>query len=94
MIILRPLPGLLANGVADIPELPRVDEVGSQKLFRDKPKGYVSLVVNRQRALASAFHEHMTKGQAYHTSNSNRRTFYKDVTNMAERVNFLSFPVL
>lgn len=91
MIILRVLPGLLANGVVGIPELPCVDEVGGRKLFREKPEDYVSLVVYRQRALASAFHKHMAEGQTYHTSNSNRKTFCKDVTDMAKRVNFPSF---
>jgi hypothetical protein len=90
VITLRLLPGLLANGVVDIP---RVDEVAHKKLYKEMPTEYVSLVVNRQKRLASVFREHMTKGQTYHTSNSNRRTFYADVTNMAKQVIFLSFRV-
>ncbi len=94
MIIFRSLPGLFANGFADIPELPRLDEVAAKKLFKEKPKEYVSLVVDRQKRLASAFREHMTKDQSYYAPNSNRETFYDEVIKLAKRVNFLSFPVL
>jgi type III secretory pathway component EscT len=59
----------------------------------EKLKEYVSLVIDRQKRLASAFHEHMTKDQSYHTSNSNRETFYNEVIKLAERVSFLSLPV-
>ena len=90
MIIFRLLLGLLANSIAAIPELPQFDEVAAKNRFRME---CVSLVVDRQKKLASAFHEHMTKGQLYHTPNSNRRTFYEDVIAKAKQVNFLSFPV-
>ena len=40
-----------------------------KKLYKEKPKEYVSLVVGRQKRLASVFHEHVTK---YHSSNSIR----------------------
>jgi hypothetical protein len=88
VIILRILPGLFTNG-ADIPELSRVDKV----VARANPRKYVPLALKRQRRLAAAFREHMTKGQTYHTTNPNRTTFYTDVTNMAQQVNFLSFIV-
>jgi hypothetical protein len=95
VIIFRLLPGLHANGVADIPESPRLDEVAARNLHWEKPKEeYVSLVKDRQKRLASAFREHMNKDQSYHASNSNRETFYDDVIKLAERVNFLSFPIL
>ncbi|KAF8494140.1 hypothetical protein F5888DRAFT_1848288 [Russula emetica] len=43
------------------------------------------LVVNRQKKLASAFREHMTKGQSYHSSNSDRRIFYEKVIATAKQ---------
>jgi hypothetical protein len=90
VIILRLLRRLLANDVLDIP---RVDGVAAKNMYKEMPTEYVSLVVERQKRLASAFREHMTEGQTYHTTNSNRRTFYTDVTNMAKQVNFLSLLV-
>jgi len=47
----------------------------------------VSKVIERQKILASAFRKHMTEGQTYDTSNSNRRAFYKRVTELADKVN-------
>jgi hypothetical protein len=92
VIVLRIFPGLFTNG-ADIPEFSRVDKV----VARANPRKYVPLALERQRRLAAAFREHMTKGQTYHTTNSNRTTFYTDVlygcTNMTEQVGFLPFPV-
>ncbi len=93
VIIFRLFPRLPANGVADIPESPRLDEVAARNLYREMPKEYVSLVVEREKKLASAFREHMTKDQSYHASNSNRETFYGEVIKLAETVSFLSFPV-
>jgi hypothetical protein len=87
VIIPQLLPRLLTDGVVDIP---CVDEVAAKKLYKEMPTEYVSLVIKRQKRLAAAFHEHMTKGQTYHTTNSNRRTFYTDVTNMVKQVNLLS----
>jgi hypothetical protein len=82
---------LLANGIADIPELPHLSKEAAKERYREEPDECVSPVVNRQKKLASAFREHMTKGQSYHSSNSDRRTFYEDVTARAKQVNFLSF---
>jgi len=67
--------------------------VAAEIFYKEKPKEYVSLVVDRQKRLASAFREHMTKDQSYHASNSNRESFYDEVIKLAERVNFLSFPI-
>ena len=94
MIILRLLLESLANGVAAIPALPLLDDVAAKNWYTENPEECVSLVVDRQEKLASAFREHMTKGQLYHAPNINRRTFYEEVITGAEQVNFLSFPVL
>ena len=56
------------RSVADIPELPPLDRVAAERLDWEKPKEYVSLAVDRQKRLASAFREHMTKDQSYHAS--------------------------
>jgi hypothetical protein len=93
VIILRLLLELLANGVAAIPALPPLDNVAAKNWYTENPEECVSSVVDRQKKLASAFREHMTKGQLYHTPNINRRTFYEEVTARAKQVNFLSFPV-
>ena len=69
MIIFRLLPRLLANGIADIPELPYPDDADVKHLSEEDRKDYVSLVVNRQRQLASTFRERMTAGQSYDASN-------------------------
>ncbi len=87
MIILRLFPGLLTNGVADIPQL-SLDEVNG--LTKEE---LAKLAADRQRRLASAFREHMTEGQTQDASNSYRREFYREVTAEAEEVNFLPFPV-
>jgi hypothetical protein len=52
------------------------------------------MVASRQKKLACAFREHMTKGQTYDTPNPYRNTFYTEVTNAAKEANFPSFPVL
>jgi hypothetical protein len=70
VIIFRLLPRLLVSGAADILELPRLDEVAAKKLYKEKPNEYVSLVVDCQKRLASAFYEYVTKDQTYHASNS------------------------
>jgi hypothetical protein len=90
--ILQLLLRLLANYVADIPELPHFDVGIGKELYEKKPEECVSMVIKRHVRLASAFREHMTKGQTYHNSNSNRETFYKQVIKLANEVNFLSFP--
>jgi hypothetical protein len=94
VIVLQLLPGLLANVIADVPEIPipRFDEGPGKKLDKENPEECVLMVVNRQKRLASAFREYMTKGQTCHTSNSNRRTFYNQVIKLANEVNFRSFP--
>jgi hypothetical protein len=71
--------------IAKEQDIPRVDGVAAKNMYKEMPTEYVSLVVERQKRLASAFREHMTEGQTYHTTNSNRRTFYTDVTNMAKQ---------
>ena len=90
MIILRLFLGLLANGVADIDKL-LLDKAVVEKLSQKKRAKYMSLLVDRQEKLASAFREHMTEGQTYHSPNPYRSRFYTDVTNEAEAVTFLSF---
>ncbi len=90
MIIFRLLPGLLANGVADIPDL---DNADIKNLSKEDRKDYVSSVVERQRELASAFRERMTAGQSYDSSNLYRESFYDEVIKLADEVKFLSFPV-
>ena len=94
VIIFRLLPGLLANGSTDIPKLPRLNEAAAEHLYQEKPKEYVSFVIDRQKKLASAFREYMTKDQSYCASSSNRITFYDEVIKLAETVNSLSFPHL
>ncbi|KAF8498580.1 hypothetical protein F5888DRAFT_1802761 [Russula emetica] len=59
--------------IAKEQDIPRLDEVAAKKVNKEMR---TELVVKRQMRLASAFREHMTEGQTYHTSNSNRRTFY------------------
>lgn len=86
MITFRLLLGLLANSTADIPALPPFEKVA--------PEDCVPLVIDRQKKLATAFHEHMTEGQSYHAHNFNRRTFYGEVIAGAEQVNFLPFDPL
>jgi hypothetical protein len=88
VIILRLLHGSVANDVTDISSLSHVDKVTANA----EPNKYVPLAIERQRWLASAFRDHMTKGQTYHTTNSNRKTFYTDVMNTTGEVIF--FPSL
>jgi len=85
--------GLFANGITDISELPRLSEEAAKEQYREEPEKCMSWVVDRQKKLASAFREHVTKGQLYHISSLNRSTFYALVTARAKQVNFLSFPV-
>jgi hypothetical protein len=92
VIIIRLCPGLLTNGVADIPDIP-LDKVAAENLSQEERDKYMTLVADRQKKLASAFRKHMTEGQKYDTPNPYRVTFYTEVTNAAEVVNFLSFPV-
>jgi hypothetical protein len=92
VIIIRLFPGLLTNGVADIPDIP-LDKVAAEKLSQEERDKYVTLVADRQKKLAYAFRNQMTEGQKYDTPNRYRGTFYTEVTNGAEEVNFLSFPV-
>jgi len=93
VIILRLLPGSLANGVTDIPKLPYLDKAAIKKLSGEKRNHYASLAVDRQRKLASTFRELMTTGQSYHTSNRYRESFYEEVVKLADEVNLPSFPV-
>jgi hypothetical protein len=50
-------------------------------------------VIMRQRALACAFRERMTKDQSFEASNEYRKHFYKEVTKMANvvEVNFCAY---
>jgi hypothetical protein len=82
--ILKLLFRLLANDIADIPDIPRIYEgLEMQKQ-----------VAGRQMKLASAFRKHMTEGQTYNAPNARRVNFYKQVIELAMEVNFLSFRVL
>jgi hypothetical protein len=92
VIILRLFPGFLTNGVAEIHKL-RLNEVDAEHLPEEDHNKYLSLLANRQKELASAFREHMTKDQTYDTPNDYRNDFYTEVINEAEKVNFLFFPV-
>ncbi len=93
MITFRLIPGLLANGITDIPELPYPDDANVKHLSKeDRRKYHVSLVVDRQRQLASTLRERMTAGQSYDASNLYRKSFYDEVITLANKVNFLSFP--
>jgi hypothetical protein len=92
VIILRLFPGLLTNGIAEIPKI-RLDKAVFEFLPQEKRDEYVTFITDRQQGLASAFREHMTKGQTYHTTNPYRKAFFTDVINEAKEVNFLSFPV-
>jgi hypothetical protein len=85
-------PGFLTNGVAEILKLPL--EAAAKNLSQEKRNEYLLLVAARQKMLASAFRENMTKDQTYYASNPYRTTFYTDVINAAKKVNFLSFPVI
>ncbi|KAF8491845.1 hypothetical protein F5888DRAFT_1892004 [Russula emetica] len=69
----------------DVPELPRLSKEAAKERYGEEPDECMSSVVNRQKKLASAFRERMTKGQSYHSSNSDRRTFYKDVIARAKQ---------
>jgi hypothetical protein len=80
------VPELLTNGVADIPKL-SLDDAVAQETRNE----HVTLAVDRQKKLASAFREHMTEGQTDQTSNDYRRTFYEEVVREAMKVNFPSF---
>jgi hypothetical protein len=50
-----------------------------------------SLVEARQMSLASAFRKQMTEGQSFETQNTYRTNFYRDVTDLANKVSFLTF---
>ncbi|KAF8337041.1 uncharacterized protein EI90DRAFT_3044670 [Cantharellus anzutake] len=76
----------------DIPELPRHDEESARKLCKEKPEDYVPLVIELQKRLASAFREHMTAGQSYYTSNSNREIFYHKFVENSGQVDHENMP--
>ena len=88
--MLRLFPGLLTNDVADISKLP---EAAAKRSSNKKRDVYVRLLKIRQKELASAFRDHMTKDQTYEAPNLYRSAFYTEVTTGAEEVNFLYFPV-
>ncbi|KAF8339651.1 uncharacterized protein EI90DRAFT_3037372 [Cantharellus anzutake] len=69
----------------DIAQLPSLDSTSAQQSSKEKPKDYVSLVMDRHRRLAAAFRECMTAGQSFHASNSYRETFYDEVVKLAEK---------
>ncbi len=62
-------------------------------MSKENRNHYASLVVDRQKKLASTFRELMTTGQSYHTSNHYRESFYEEVIKLADEVNLPSFPV-
>ena len=78
---------LLTDNITDIYEGP------SKELYEENPEECASIVIKRQKKLASAFREHMAEDLAYHIPNSNRKTFYDQVETLANEVNFLLFPV-
>jgi hypothetical protein len=84
-------PGLLTNGVAEILNS-SPSKLAAENWSQEK-RNKLSSVTDRQKDLASAFREHMTKGQTFHTTNSYRNEFYTDVINESKEVNFLFFPV-
>ena len=90
--MLRLFPGLFTNDVADLSKF-KLPEAAAKKLSEETRDEYVRLLAIRQKELASAFREHMTKGQTYDTPNPYRSAFYTEVTTEAEKVKFLSFSV-
>ena len=52
-----------------------------------------SLVEARQMSLASAFRKQMTEGQSFKNPNAYRTNFYRDITDLANKVSFLAFRV-
>ncbi|KAF8331932.1 uncharacterized protein EI90DRAFT_3154338, partial [Cantharellus anzutake] len=68
----------------DIPKLP-LDAASTKKLSKEKLKDYVSLVVDRHKRLASAFRKYMTTGQSHHATNPDRKTFYHEVIELANK---------
>ena len=90
VIISRPLIGLLADGIADIPESPRLDDGPVENLSKEKQELYVASARDRHSRLASAFRERMVPGESYKVPNAYREMFYNRVIERAKRVNFLS----
>ena len=82
------VPGLLTNGIADIPKLSLNDAVA-----KAKHNEHVLLAVDRQKDLASVFREYMNDGQTHEMANDYRRAFYEEVVDGGEEVNFPSFRV-
>ena len=85
------LPELGANGIADVPQLPNLDKSDVENMSKNKREVHGSSVKARQAWLAKTFRELMTTGQSFNISNAYRNTFYKNVTDLADEVNFLTF---
>ena len=94
MIISRPLIGLLADGIADIPKSPRLDDGPVENLSKKRQELYVASARDHHAKLASAFRERMTPGDSYKDPNVYRKKFYNKVIEQADQVNFLSSPFL
>ncbi|KAF8330412.1 uncharacterized protein EI90DRAFT_1188204 [Cantharellus anzutake] len=73
---------IIASEKQDIAKLPSLGarRLSKEPLFR---KDYGSLVVDRQRKLASAFHEYMAMGQSHNASGLHRESFYDEVIKLA-----------
>ena len=91
MLRLWLLPELGANGIADVPQLPNLDKSDVENMSRNEREGHGSYVRARQAWLAKTFRELMTTGQSFNISNAYRNTFYKNVTDLADEVNLLTF---
>lgn len=63
----------------------RLNEADARNLSEEDHHKYLLLLVNRQKELASAFREHMTRDQTYDTPNQYRNDFYTEVTYEAEK---------
>ncbi|KAI0248401.1 hypothetical protein BJV78DRAFT_1363568 [Lactifluus subvellereus] len=82
LTILRKRLETIASEEHGIPVLTLTQEV-LRNLSRTERGEQASLVIQRQEKLAFAFRDRMTRGQSFQASNDYRKTFYKDVIELA-----------
>ena len=96
MIILRLFPGLLTNGVADIAELP-LDKANAENSSQEERNECVNGRTSPKEVgvhLLRAYDQRIWSVIClYDTPNPYRSSFYTDVTNAGEKLNFLPFPI-
>ena len=80
-----------ANGTTDVATLPNLDDLDVKNMSEIERNKHVSYVIDRQAWLAETFRNHMTTGQTFNISNTYRNKFYKNVADLADEVNFLTF---